>query len=129
MPATTSNTEHQWRKAPADMIDLFLCTLQLFPQAEVRRMFGYPCAFVNGQMFTGLHQEHMILRLSEADRRELLALEGAHLFEPMPGRPMREYAVVPPAILSSPDKLESWLERSLRYASSLPPKAPSRKKR
>lgn len=85
----------KWQHAPQELITIFLEAVKYLPEAETCKMFGYPCAFVNGQMFTGPHQDPMILRLSEADRAIFRALDGAHPFEPMPGRPMREYSVVP----------------------------------
>jgi TfoX/Sxy family transcriptional regulator of competence genes len=92
------------------------------PDAEPRKMFGYPCVFVNGQLFAGVHQENMMLRLSEAERAEFLALDGAARFEPMAGRPMREYVVVPQRMLQSPNELVAWLEKSYAYAKTLPAK-------
>jgi len=44
-------------------------------------------------------------------------------FEPMPGRPMKEYAVVPPSIVAKPKELGAWIERAHRYGVTLPPKA------
>jgi TfoX/Sxy family transcriptional regulator of competence genes len=78
-------------------------------------------------MFTGLFQDRMILRLSEGDRAELLRQPGAKTFEPMPGRPMREYVVVPPSVLGSEALLATWLERALAHARTLPPKQPKPK--
>ncbi len=40
-----------WIKAPPEMIELFAASLPLDPATERRTMFGYPCAFVNGNMF------------------------------------------------------------------------------
>ncbi len=54
---------------------------------------------------------------------------GAALFEPMKGRPMREYVVLPKEILNSPAILEEWIKKSLDFVSSLPPKKPKKKKR
>jgi len=85
-------------------------------------MFGFPAAFINGNMFMGLHQEDMVLRLPDDARTELLRTTGARIFEPMPGRPMREYVVVPPALLKDRTKLSAWARRALEYSSSLPPK-------
>jgi hypothetical protein len=62
------------------------------------------------------------VRLEENDRAELLAQPGAHLFEPMEGRPMREYVVFPEAMLSDRAALTAWLAKGLAYAASLPPK-------
>ena len=44
---------------------------------DQRKMFGYPCAFVNGNMFAGLFQTGLFLRLSEPEREEFLRLKGA----------------------------------------------------
>jgi len=112
----------KWRPVPPEMTRMFNDLLVDLPLAERRQMFGCPCAFVGGQMFTGLHQENMMLRLSEADRAEFLKLEGARPFVPMEGRPMREYVLVPPAMLSASEELSRWLERAFQYAASLPPK-------
>ena len=84
-------------------------------------MFGYPVAFTKTQMFASLFQDKMIVRLSDADR-EALGRDGARPFEPMPGRPMREYVVVPEAVRESPSTLRSWLAKAQAYAGSLPPK-------
>ena len=37
---------------------------QTLPEAQVRKMFGFPAAFVNGQMFSGLYDDYMFVRLS-----------------------------------------------------------------
>jgi len=112
----------KWRKPSEELIKTFE-QVTPGPPATPRKMFGFPAAFVNGNMFMGLHQEDMILRLPEDARTELLGVAGAHIFEPMPGRPMREYVVVPPALLKDRGKLAEWAERALEYGSSLPPKS------
>ena len=91
-------------------------------------MFGYPCAFVQGNLFMGLFEQSMMLRLCETDRATFLALDGAGPFEPMAGRPMKEYALVPVEMLRRPDELTAWVRRSLDYAASLPPKEKKPKK-
>jgi hypothetical protein len=73
-------------------------------------------------MFIGLHSENVILRLSDTDRVEFLKLDHARRFEPIPGRPMKEYVVVPPQLLINDEQLEHWIKRSLAYVSGLPPK-------
>src|SRR5215472_9884199 len=108
----------QWRKSPQQLIDTFEAVVPA-PPAALRKMFGYPAAFVNGNMFMGLFQEHMILRLAEADRSELLKLKDARIFEPMPGRRMHEYVVVPPALLASHDALRPWVARALQHGEGL----------
>jgi TfoX/Sxy family transcriptional regulator of competence genes len=110
-----------WTKSPPELVEVFEAVFP-GPPAVARQMFGYPAGFVNGNMFMGLHQHNMVLRLPEGPRAELLAMEGAATFEPMAGRPMREYVVVPVTLLASPDDLEPWVAKALAHGASLPPK-------
>jgi TfoX/Sxy family transcriptional regulator of competence genes len=113
----------KWKPAPPDAVVVFEGATSGLPGAEPRKMFGYSCVFARGNMFAGLHEAGMILRLSEEQRTEFLRLKGAKQFEPMPGRVMREYVVVPKVLLNaSPEKLRVWVEKSLVYVSSLPAK-------
>ena len=111
----------KWRHSPEELVKTFESVMPGAP-AVMRKMFGFPAGFIHGNMFMGLHQENMILRLSEASRTELLAIEAAKLFEPMPGRPMREYVVVPPSIVQDREKLSQWVSQALEHATSLKPK-------
>ena len=112
-----------WRKSPAELIATFEAVLPDDPRVEPRKMFGYPCAFTGGNMFMGLHQENMVLRLAEDDREKYLAQPGAAIFSPMPGRTMREYVVATPELLGDRAALKRWVARALSYAASLPVKA------
>ena len=113
----------KFTKAPLELVALFEQVVAGLPPVEMRKMFGYPAAFANGQMFASLFQDHFILRLPTAEREAFIRAHGAHVFEPMPGRPMREYVEVPPALLKTGQELDGWLARGLAYAQSLPPKA------
>jgi TfoX/Sxy family transcriptional regulator of competence genes len=67
--------------------------------AVKRKMFGSPCFFVNRNMYCGVHQESIFIRLSEEDRIKVLEeFDEAAVFEPMEGRKMREYISLPPAV-------------------------------
>lgn len=116
----------KWRPAPDAMVRIFENALKALPEAETHKMFGYLCSFMNGQMFAGLHQENMVLRLSEEDRLELFRSDDARPFEPMTGRVMRAYVIVPQSILNSKTELPMWLQKASPYAKSLPPKPPKR---
>jgi len=111
-----------WRKSPEELVQKFGELVPRDPRVEQRKMFGYPAAFAGGNMFMGLHQDKLILRLPETQYADLLSLDGASVFEPMPGRPMREYVVVPPALLSDSDAIQLWTARALDYVASLPDK-------
>jgi len=87
-------------------------------------MFGYPAAFVNGNMFAGLHEANLVVRLPEPQLTEFLAQDGARRLEPMPGRPMRGYAVAAHALLNEKPALSRWLELELSFEAiaAMPPK-------
>jgi TfoX/Sxy family transcriptional regulator of competence genes len=112
----------KWRKTPEELVSTFHAALPQDARVEPRKMFGYPCAFVNGNMFTGLHQENLIVRLAEEDRQTLVEQKGAEIFAPFPGRLMKEYVSLPEAIISDSKGLQGWMRRSLEYAAALPPK-------
>jgi TfoX/Sxy family transcriptional regulator of competence genes len=116
-----------WRKSPPDLIALFESVIPHKLGVVAKPMFGYPACFVNGHMFMGLHQEDMILRLSEADRTAALAAPGSRVFEPMPGKPMKEYVALAPAVLANRDEVRTWVARALTYGDGLPKKAPPKK--
>lgn len=110
-----------WGKSPPDLVAAFAAAVADLPGAEPRKMFGFPAAFVNGNLFTGLFEDRWFVRLPEAQRAEL-AGAGAAPFEPMPGRPMREYVELPASVLANVDARDGWLRRSLDHVASLPPK-------
>ena len=112
----------KWKPAPREAVAAFEVATSDLPGAEPRKMFGYSCAFAKGNMFAGLHEAGMVLRLPDEHRAEFLRLKGAEQFRPMPGRVMREYVVVPKVLLNAPEKLRAWVEKSLAYVSSLPAK-------
>ncbi len=113
----------KWEPAPREAVAAFEEATSGLAGAEPKKMFGYSCVFAKGSRFAGLHEAGMVLRLPEEQRAEFLRLRGAQPFEPMPGRVMREYVVVPKILLHAPEKLRTWVERSLGYVSSLPVKA------
>ena len=127
-PKTKSKTPSAKRampaftKAPEEMVSLFENAMKDFPMVETRKMFGYPAAFVNGNMFTGLFHEEMFLRLSDDDRAAIRKEYGTPLFEPMPGRPMRGYVLIPKYVRNSSKLLRMWLTKGMEYTKSLPPK-------
>ena len=127
MPTSKKNTRPpRWHKAPDDLVKRFSNALTSFPETERKKMFGYPAAFTNTQMFAGLFEDFMVLRLPVEELAEFKR-QGARSFEPMEGRAMREYAVVPQDILENDDRLHVWLQKSFNYARSLPPKPPKAK--
>jgi len=110
-----------WDKAPDELAQRFAATLDRFPAAERRLMFGYPAAFVNGNMFTGLFASAWFVRLAP-DELQSLHAEGGGDLEPMPGRPMKGYATLPGPILADDARLHDWVGRALAFTETVPPK-------
>jgi len=92
------------------------------PRITIRPVFGNISAFVNGNMFAGLFGNDLFVRLSEESRRELLDKKGASLLEPMKGKPMKEYVVVPKAWRNQHETARLRVTRSLDWTSRFPPK-------
>ncbi len=114
----------KWEKCSSEMSDILAAAISTFP-AQKRMMFGCPAYFVNGNMFTGVHQSSIILRLSEADRGLMLKeYDEAAPFEPFPGRSMKEYLSLPSAVFDDPSIFSQWLSKAMTYAAALPPKVP-----
>ena len=120
----------KWKKPTPEILETFERIAPEGEGIEKRKMFGYPCRFMNGNMFMGVHGENsIILRLSEADRKEFLKLEEAQRFEPMPGRIMKEYVVFPSWMLENRVILDDWIKKSIFHVSSLPPKIKKKRKK
>lgn len=92
------------------------------PRVEVRPMFGNLAAFVNKNMFLALFGDQVAVRLAEEDRGKLLGEPESSVFEPMPGRAMGEYVVLPAAWRKDKAKTGRWVRRSFDWATGLPPK-------
>jgi TfoX/Sxy family transcriptional regulator of competence genes len=108
-------------KPSAEAREAFEGLVPEHPAVTVRPMFGNVSAFVNGNMFTGLFGEDLFVRVPDANREELLA-EGGADFSPMPGRPMRGYVMLPAGWRDRPEPTRRWIDRSLEFAATLPPK-------
>lgn len=92
-------------------------------KCEKKPMFGCPAYFINGNMFSGLHQDSFLIRLPEQDRLKIKKeSDEITAFEPMPGRIMKEYVVLPENLINKPAFLNKWLKRSIDYVSALPAK-------
>ena len=112
----------KWKKVTAEL-NSFLDEKMSSFDAVRRPMFGSACYFTNGNMFAGTHQDTIILRLSEEDRREIQSLYSEVTpFQPMEGRVMKEYVALPESVYGQSDTLKLWLSRSYQYALSLKPK-------
>ena len=112
----------KWDKSPASHIEAFSAALPSHPAVECRKMFGYPCAFVNGNMFCGLHEANICVRLGAAEAAARISAGRAAVFAPLAGRVMREYVAIPKGDCADPARLSPWLKDGLQFALALPAK-------
>jgi TfoX/Sxy family transcriptional regulator of competence genes len=110
-------------KPPAALVERFDAVAARHPDAQRRKMFGYPALFVGGNMATGLFADRWVVRMHPEDIDQLLALPGAEPFAPMPGRTMGGWAVLPRDVVDDDPSLDRWLARAFAFAASLPAKA------
>jgi TfoX/Sxy family transcriptional regulator of competence genes len=115
----------KFEKSPAALVERFDAVLDRTgtPDTTRRKMFGYPAAFVGGNMATGLFGDAWYVRLPEERLSAVLASGEARLLEPMPGRPMKGYAVLPDTVVDDDSAIDAWVGRALAYTATLPPKA------
>jgi hypothetical protein len=118
----------EWRKSPEELVE-FLHARMKGVEAEGRKMFGYPCYFVSGNMFVGLFQDDVFLRISLEDQKKVLAkYKGLTPFEPLPGRKMKEYMVIPKDVYTDKKAFDELLKISFGYMLTLPIKLGKAKK-
>lgn len=118
-------------KSPPELVQRFAEVLDRHPEADRKQMFGYPAAFVGGNMATGLFADRWMVRLPDGEVESALAA-GAEPFEPMPGRPMKSFVAIPAADVAEDAAIDHWVSRGLRTAAAMPAKerkakAPKRK--
>lgn len=116
-----------WEKVPQSHIDAFHAAFPKHPGAEIKKMFGCPAGFVNGNMFCGTHERNMIVRLDEKSREAAVRSQGCQPFEPM-GRPMKEYVRLPAECIADVKCLAKWFVKALTFVETLPAKSAPKKK-
>lgn len=114
----------KWRKPDEELVRLLdetVAGLEFDRPVDYRPMFGCPAYFTGGNLFAGVWQETVMLRLDEEGRAQVEAA-GGRPFEPVPGRPMKEYVALPPSLVADRDAAREWVRKAAAYAASLPPK-------
>ena len=112
----------EWKKAPQELVDFLLVKMK-DKNCDYKKMFGYPAYFFNGNMFVGVHGDKLFLRLSESDMKNVMKnCPEVRAFEPMPGHAMKGYVVLPKSVYSDEQLFADYLEKSISYVLTLPPK-------
>ena len=118
----------KWKKAPEEVKEILAIAVSKI-ECTRKIMFGYPAYFINNNMFTGVYQDSIIIRLDTESREKLLSTNhNIKRFEPMKGRIMKEYLELPKSVYSDKAILKKLVTTSYEYASTLPAKPVKKQK-
>ena len=109
-------------KSPPELVARFGEILERYPDATRKPMFGYPAAFVGGNMATGLFADRWVVRLPDGEIAAAKSAAGAGSFEPMPGKPMKAFVAIPRADVDDDARIGAWVERGIAHAAAMPAK-------
>jgi TfoX-like protein len=114
----------KFTKSSPELVGRFNAVLDRHAAPDVtrRQMFGYPCAWVGGNMTTGLFAEDWWVNVPDRDRESLLAMPGGRPFEVMPGKAMGRHVVLPPDVLADDAAVDAWIDKAIAFTRTLPPK-------
>lgn len=115
------------KKPTPEAIAAFEESLPTNPEVVRKKMFGMPAAFVNGNMFFGVFDNGLTARVGPDRMADLTQQPGVGQFEPMPGRPWKDY-VHADASLDSQVLSELALE-ALAHTAKMPAKVPKPRKK
>lgn len=105
----------------AETVAHYEALLPVDPRVAPGNIFGHVCAFTGGHMFFGTFAQTLIARVGPDRVPELLDAVGLAHFEPMPGRPWREYVQFDPRTMDA-DEARTLVHDALEFTASLPPK-------
>ncbi len=112
-----------WKKSSPELQARFQAALPIHPGVEHRKMFGYPCCFVNGNFFTGLFEESVVVRLPGGLKEHFPELASAPTFDPREtGRGMKDWWLLPDAVSSDEQRLARFFAAAFKEVQKLPAK-------
>ena len=110
-------------KPTNDAVARFKAAVPDDPRVSLRPMFGNLAAFAHGYLFCGLFGDDVFVRQDEAGQA-LIVADGGGPFAPMPGRPMRDYVMLPSSSTHDATALAAAIAAILAHTVALPPKPP-----
>lgn len=120
----------KWPNIDKDLeerIDALVSTLPV----RRKKMFGTSAWFLdsNDLMLGGVWGDGVMVRVGEAEAGTLRESGEADQFDPMGGRPMREYVYLDADKIAEDNDLVEWFERAAGFTSTLPAKKKKAKKK
>ncbi len=113
-----------WAKKDEALIERVDGLLSTVPVRR-KNMFGTVAWFLdsNDMMFVGAWGEGIMARVGAERTASLIESGGTEPFDPLGGRPMREYVLLNGDRIAEDDVLLDWLDQANVFAAALPPKA------
>lgn len=87
----------------------------------IKKMFGGMAVMVNGNMSCGVVSDTLMVRVGPDQYESALKRPFAAEMD-FTGRPMKGFVFVAPEGFESDEDLRSWVEMSLTFVDTLPPK-------
>ena len=91
------------------------------PAITEKQMFGGVAFLRNGHMLVGVNGERLIVRVGPEQYQETLRNPQVRPFD-MTGREMKGWVFVSPGGYTDEPSLRAWIEKAVRFVTSLPPK-------
>ena len=86
-----------------------------------KKMFGGLCFMPNGDMFVGIVKQTLMVRVGPERYADAIKQPHARAMD-FTGKPMKGYVFVEPGGFASDRELQAWLNRTLEFVATLPPK-------
>ncbi|TAL66803.1 MAG: hypothetical protein EPN82_16920 [Bacteroidetes bacterium] len=87
-----------------------------FPDSKTGKMFGALCIKNSkGKAFAMLWKDDIVVKLDVEEVNKALKLKGTKLFDPMGGRPMKEWVQMP---YEYSTKWENYVKQSYKYVAT-----------
>ncbi|MSQ31110.1 MAG: hypothetical protein EXR64_03660 [Dehalococcoidia bacterium] len=118
-PRTSSREAPRMERPDAEVLARVEAVMAVLPVYR-RAMFGTVAWWLerNAQMLGCVWGVDLNVRVGEVEAQRLVASGKARPFEPMAGRPMREYVLVPASTLR-PAALKRWIVRAIEFTETL----------
>lgn len=95
--------------------------IQGIPGVVEKKMFGGLAFMVEGHMCCGVVNDELMVRVGPDNYSACLELQGAREMD-FTGKPLRGFIYVSEEGFSTASALQGWVERSLAFVGTLPPK-------
>ena len=91
------------------------------PDVVEKKMFGGLCFLLNGYMVVGISKGELLIRVGPEQHEKVMRMKHVRPMD-FTKKPMKGFAFVGPKGFDSDAALARWVERCLRFVSTLPAK-------